>query len=88
LEVEGYIREKMGACEFTAFQAAIIRGEEAHMQMLGPLTLALAQSGICFGDGPRWKASNVMIPLNAWVSTVVRYSMGKDMGLKSSYTPA
>jgi hypothetical protein len=78
LEVERYIEEKMGIYEFAAFQTAISYGESNEVEMLRPLTRALTQSFVCFGDGPRWKADHAGWLVDTWIGAVDRVnSMGK-----------
>lgn len=70
LDVQKYIGQKMEVCEFAAFQAALRCEQEAQIQLLRPLARTLAQSGVCFGDGPRWRADHVVMVVNAWARAV------------------
>jgi hypothetical protein len=76
LEVERYIEQKLGVYEFAMFEAAISCEESDEMELLRPLTLALTQSFICFGDGPRWKADHAAWMVDTWVDAVAKV---KDM---------
>jgi hypothetical protein len=70
LDVEVYVKERMGVCGFSKFQAALGREEEAHVQVLQPLVHDLARKCFCGGDGPRWKVENAIIAVNAWICGV------------------
>ncbi|TAQ88309.1 hypothetical protein B7494_g3362 [Chlorociboria aeruginascens] len=74
LQIERYIEEKMGVFEFVAFQAAVncegVEGVE--MGILRPMIQTLARTGVCFGDGARWKADYAMEIVDTYLFSVSR----------------
>lgn len=67
LDIEVYIQQRMGILEFSSFQAALYDEQAPQTELMMPLAQTLAHQGVCFGDGPRWNAANVMTLVDAWI---------------------
>jgi hypothetical protein len=67
-EVETYLRPLLTADENTQLQEIVEgRGSSEAFETFAPLFETLAQSFVCFGDGPRWNLIHVSMTVGAWL---------------------